>query len=164
VAACEWAVARVRDPQVLADGGDVLQLGSINDATQEGALLLAEARRVLELAGLPDAQAITLAQVQERMASLQALRFNGDGVVSAATAEGDEALAGLIARIQELYGAVDGSDGVPGIAAARPRPSGEDVQSLRTGLPGRRAGLQSAAARTGAGGCAGRERGAGQSR
>ena len=31
VAACEWAVARVRDPQVLADGGDVLQLGSIND-------------------------------------------------------------------------------------------------------------------------------------
>jgi len=57
VAACEWAVARVRDPQVLTEGGDVLQLNSINDATEEGALLLAEARRVLELAGLPDAQA-----------------------------------------------------------------------------------------------------------
>ncbi|UUE91842.1 hypothetical protein [Comamonas thiooxydans] len=132
VAACEWAVARVRDPQVLADGGDVLQLNSINDATEEGALLLAEARRVLELAGLPDAQAITLAQVQERMASLQALRFNGDGVVSAATAEGDEALAGLIARIQELYGAVDGSDGVPGIDRSKAEAFWEDVQALQT--------------------------------
>ncbi|MGW8422381.1 hypothetical protein [Comamonas sp. HJ-2] len=132
VAACEWAVARVRDPQVLADGGDVLQLNSINDATEEGALLLAEARRVLELAGLPDVQAITLAQVQERMASLQALRFNGDGVVSAATAEGDEALAGLIARIQELYGAVDGSDGVPGIDRSKAEAFWEDVQALQT--------------------------------
>ena len=132
VAACEWAVARVRDPQVLADGGDVLQLGSINDATQEGALLLAEARRVLELAGLPDAQAITLAQVQERMASLQALRFNGDGIVGAATAEGDEALAALIARIQELYGAVDGSDGVPGIDRSKAEAFWEDLQALQT--------------------------------
>ncbi|KGH30295.1 hypothetical protein [Comamonas testosteroni] len=132
VAACEWAVARVRDPQVLADGGDALQLNSINDATQEGALLLAEARRVLELAGLPDAQAITLAQVQERMASLQALRFNGDGVVNAATAEGDTALAGLIARIQELYGAVDGHDGVPGIDRAKAEAFWADLHSLQT--------------------------------
>ena len=132
VAACEWAVARVRDPQVLADGGDVLQLNNINDATQEGALLLAEARRVLELAGLPDAQAITLAQVQERMASLQALRFNGDGVVNAATAEGDTALAGLIARIQELYGAVDGHDGVPGIDRAKAEAFWADLHSLQT--------------------------------
>ncbi|MEF9948373.1 MAG: hypothetical protein RR800_08520 [Comamonas sp.] len=131
VAACEWAVARVRDPQVLADGGDVLQLASINDATEDGAPLLAEARRVLELAGEPQAKAITLAQVQERLASLQALRFNGDGVVSAATAEGDEALATLIARIQELYGAVDGHDGVPGIDRPKAQAFWADVQSLQ---------------------------------
>ncbi|QXZ09609.1 hypothetical protein KUF54_16680 [Comamonas sp. Y33R10-2] len=131
VAACEWAVARVRDPQVLADGGDALQLSSINDATAEGATLLAEAQRVLELAGQPQAQVITLAQVQERLASLQALRFNGDGVVSAATAEGNEALAALIARIQELYGAVDGHDGVPGIDRAKAAAFWADVQSLQ---------------------------------
>lgn len=131
VAACEWAVARVRDPQVLADGGDVLQLSSINDETAEGALLLAEARRVLELAGQTHAGSITLAQVQERLASLQALRFNGDGVVSVATAEGDEALAGLIARIQALYGAVDGSDGVPGIDRSKAEAFWADVQSLQ---------------------------------
>jgi hypothetical protein len=73
------------DPQVLADGGDVLQLSSINDATKK-ALLLARPGACWNSPGLPDAQAITLAQVQERLASLQALRFNGDGVISAATA------------------------------------------------------------------------------
>ena len=92
IAACEWAVARVKDPQVLADGGDVLQLSSINQSHEDGALLLAEAQRVLALAGQPQATSITLAQVQERLTSLQALRFNGDGVISALTAEGDEAL------------------------------------------------------------------------
>ena len=132
VAACAWAVARVRDPQVLADGGDVLQLASINEQSEDGALLLAEARRVLALAGMPEASSITLEQVQQRLTSLQALRFNGDGVVSAATAEDDAALAALIARIQETYGAVDGCDGVPGIDRAKAEAFWADVQSLQT--------------------------------
>ncbi|WP_120971276.1 hypothetical protein [Comamonas sp. lk] len=131
VAACEWAVARVRDPQVLADGGDVLQLSSINDQTEAGVLLLAEARRVLALAGCPEATSLTLAQVQQRLASLQALRFNGDGVISAATADGDEALAALIARIQDSYGAVEGCDGVPGIDRSKVEAFFADVQALQ---------------------------------
>ncbi|RGE44235.1 hypothetical protein DZC30_13410 [Comamonas testosteroni] len=131
VAACEWAVARVKDPQVLADGGDVLQLACINDASEEGALLLAEARRVLALVGQSDASAITLAQVQERLASLQALRFNGDGVISAATAEGNEALAALITRIQDIYGSVVGSDEVAGIDRGRAEAFFADVRALQ---------------------------------
>jgi hypothetical protein len=131
IAACEWAVARVKDPQVLADGGDVLQLASINQNHEDGALLLAEAQRVLALAGQPQASSLTLAQVQERLTSLQALRFNGDGVISAATAEGDEALAALITRIQETYGAVEGCDGVPGISREQADAFWTDVQSLQ---------------------------------
>ena len=132
VAACEWAVARVKDPQVLADGGDVLQLSSINDSTEEGAALLAEAQRVLALAGQSDARAITLTQVQERLASLQALRFNGDGVISAATAEDNAALAALMTRIQETYGSVDGCDGVAGIDRHRTEAFFADVRALQT--------------------------------
>ena len=131
IAACEWAVARVKDPQVLADGGDVLQLASINQSHEDGALLLAEAQRVLALAGQPQASSLTLAQVQERLTSLQALRFNGDGVISALTAEGDEALAALITRIQETYGAVEGCDGVPGISREQADAFWNDVQSLQ---------------------------------
>ena len=132
VAACEWAVARVKDPQVLADGGDVLQLSSINDSTEEGAALLAEAQRVLALAGQSDARAITLTQVQERLASLQALRFNGDGVISAATAEDNAALAALMTRIQETYGSVEGCDGVAGIDRPRAEAFFADVRALQT--------------------------------
>ena len=131
VAACEWAVARVKDPQVLADGGDVLQLSSINDAREEGLMLLGEARRVLAIAGQSDASSITLAQVQERLASLQALRFNGDGVISAATAQDNEALAALIARIQDAYGSVDGCDGVAGIDRARAEAFFADARALQ---------------------------------
>lgn len=131
IAACEWAVARVKDPQVLADGGDVLQLSSINQSHEDGALLLAEAQRVLALAGQPQATSITLAQVQERLTSLQALRFNGDGVISALTAEGDEALAALITRIQETYGSAEGCDGVPGISREQAEAFWADVQSLQ---------------------------------
>lgn len=131
VAACDWAVARVRDPQVLADGGDVLQLSSINADAEEGALLLAEAQRVLALAATPEAATLTLAQVQQHLASLQALRYNGDGVISIATAGGDAALAALIARIQQAYGAVDGADGVPGIDRAKAEAFFADAQALQ---------------------------------
>jgi len=51
IAACQWAVARVRDPQVLADGGDVLQLSSLERDSEQGALLHAEAERMLALSG-----------------------------------------------------------------------------------------------------------------
>lgn len=131
VAACDWAVARVRDPQVLADGGDVLQLSSINADAEEGAPLLAEAQRVLALAATPEAATLTLAQVQQHLASLQALRYNGDGVISTATAGGDAALAALIARIQQAYGTVDGCDGVPGIDRAKAEAFFADAQALQ---------------------------------
>src|SRR2546427_742567 len=35
IAACQWAVERVRDPQVLADGGDVLQLSSLERDSEQ---------------------------------------------------------------------------------------------------------------------------------
>ena len=63
IAACQWAVARVRDPQVLADGGDVLQLSSLERDSEQGALLHAEAERMLALSGQAGGAALSLAQV-----------------------------------------------------------------------------------------------------
>ncbi len=131
VAACQWAVDRVIDPQVLADGGDVLKLSSINGKTEEGGLLLQEARRVLALAGLPEAGELRLEQVQERLTSLQALRFNGDGVISMLTAGEDAALAGLITQIQEIYGATEGCDAVAGINRASIEAFFADLRALQ---------------------------------
>lgn len=131
IAACQWAVARVRDPQVLADGGDVLQLSSLERDSEQGALLHAEAERMLALSGQAGGAALSLAQVRERLASLAAMRFNGDGIVSPATAEGDKALAELIERIGKAYGTAAGADGVAGIARQQADAFYADLRALR---------------------------------
>src|SRR5690606_13346299 len=87
LAACRWAVDRVVDPEVLAQGGDVLQLPSLKADHEDGPALLAEARRILALTGEPGAAAVSLAAVQERRAKLNAMRLNGDGVIRAETPE-----------------------------------------------------------------------------
>ncbi|WP_027014608.1 hypothetical protein [Comamonas composti] len=131
IATCEWAVARVADPQVLADGGDVLKLSSINQAHEEGVLLHAEARRVLALAGEADADAISLEQMNQRLESLAAMRFNGDGIVSAATAGENLDLAALIERIAAAYGSVEGVDAVAGIGREQAQAFFDDLRAQR---------------------------------
>ena len=131
IAACQWAVARVRDPQVLADGGDVLRLDSLEPGSEVGAPLHAEARRMLELAGHADADTLSLAQVRERLQSLASMRFNGDGIVSPATAGDDKALAALIERIAKAYGEAPGADGVAGIARSQAERFFADLRALR---------------------------------
>lgn len=131
VAACQWAVARVRDPQVLADGGDVLRLDSLDPESTLGAPLHAEARRMLALAGHADASALSLAQVRERLQSLAGMRFNGDGIVHAATAGEDATLAALIDHIAQACGTVQGVDGVAGIGRAQVERFFADLRALR---------------------------------
>ena len=51
LAACQWAVAHVRDPEVLTSTSDVLQLDSLQTEVEDGPAMLAEAQRILALAG-----------------------------------------------------------------------------------------------------------------
>ena len=118
VQACQWAVAQVVDPQVLADGGDVLQLASLRSDTEDGAALRVEAERILRLDGRAGESAVTLAEVHQRLASLHAMPFNGDGLINPLTLPGEPALAELVSRIMALYGSAEGSDGQPGMGRA----------------------------------------------
>ncbi|MET1537515.1 hypothetical protein ABXL43_37395, partial [Burkholderia sola] len=74
---------------------------------------------------------LSLAQVRERLASLAAMRFNGDGIVSSATAGDDKALAALVERIGKAYGTAAGADGVAGIARKQAESFYADLRSLR---------------------------------
>ncbi len=119
VAACEWAVAQVNDPQVLASGSDVLMLSSIRSDTPEGQALLVEARRILSMAGREEADSVSLAEVQGRLASLNAMPFNGDGILNPVTLTAHPELAALTSRIMEAYSPIQGSDGEPGLGRAQ---------------------------------------------
>ena len=130
VRACEWAVSMVQDPEVLAQGSDVLQLASISTATEEGQALLTEAKRILALSGQEGAQSVSLADVQQRLASLNAMQFNGDGILNPATLSDQPELSALMARIIDGYGAAIGCDGQPGLGRAQLDNFFTDVQSI----------------------------------
>ena len=61
LAACAWACAQLHHPDELAQPGDTLSIAAINHNTEQGAALANAARRILTLAGQPDATHIALA-------------------------------------------------------------------------------------------------------
>jgi hypothetical protein len=116
LAACQWAVAHVRDPEVLTSTSDVLQLDSLQTEVEDGPAMLAEAQRILALAGQAGASSLSLAQVQQRLAELHAMPFNGDGVLSLQALQTHPDLQTLAQRIMQAYGSVQGCDDQPGLA------------------------------------------------
>lgn len=131
VAACEWVCARLRNPDVLLQGSDVLTLDELDDANPDGARLREEARRLLQIQGKPDAATLTLADIADRGELLAAMRFNGDGIVTPDTAQ-DEAVRATVEQVMHTHGSVpDRHKATPGIDRARAEAFFAEVQVAR---------------------------------
>lgn len=129
IAAGRWVAAHFKQPDVLLQGGDTVELASINDATPEGLALAAEARHSLELLGKADAGAISLHDVLARKRSFAAQPFNGDGVVRAESTD-DAGLTRIIGEIIDTQGSVPDRDGQPGIDRAKLTAFFDEVAAL----------------------------------
>ncbi|VCU69124.1 hypothetical protein PIGHUM_01184 [Pigmentiphaga humi] len=129
LAACRWACERLRDPGQLLRGGDTLSLDAIADNTEEGRLLIEEAGRILQLLDKQETR-ISLADVADRSRLLAAMRFNGDGIVTPATAEDDAARA-AIQRIIDTHGSQADLSGEPGIDRARTEAFFTEARAIR---------------------------------
>lgn len=110
IAACEWACRELRNAQLLIAGGDTLSPHDIADSSA----LQAEAKRILRIVGKDEAAALTLEDVTGRSELLASLRFNGDGVITPATAE-DDAIRAVIEQIIRTQGSVADRSGAMGI-------------------------------------------------
>ncbi|QHI96620.1 hypothetical protein GT347_00565 [Xylophilus rhododendri] len=130
IAACQWACGRLTDPDELIAGGDSLDLARLSTADEAGQALVQEARRVLGLLGREHDSTISLADVADRSKLLTAMRFNGDGIVTAETALEDASAAQTIAWIGETRGTVDDRGGKPGIDRKRAEAFFKDVHAL----------------------------------
>ncbi|KAF1048754.1 hypothetical protein [Xylophilus sp.] len=117
LAACRWACARLRDPQTLVDGGAVLALAE-------------EARRLLALKGREDATHIALEDVVDRSTVLTSMRFNGDGVVTPATAAEDADLRRTLQEIADTQGTVADRNGQAGVDRQRAEAFFADARKL----------------------------------
>ena len=125
IAACEWVCRELRDPDTLLAPHATLAVGDL----AEGSALAPEVARILEIVGKGAGDALTLEDVTGRSELLAAMRFNGDGIVTAATAQ-DAPTQELIRRIIATHGSVQDRNGEPGVDRAHADAFFADVQAL----------------------------------
>lgn len=116
LAAVKWVCSVLKDMRPLMAGSSSLPLAAINDSIPEGRLLLASARQIQNFLGREGSDAITVEDVAGTEALLHDSPFNGDGVVTPASAR-DQAMTALIKDIMACVGSVQDRGGAPGISA-----------------------------------------------
>jgi hypothetical protein len=113
LAAIAWARPYFKDLGVLLSGAESLPLDSFAD-TADGRSALASAKRILASLGKAGATSISLAEASDTAKLFAGARFNGDGILTAASAE-DPALAALLADILAATGGLPDRSGAPGV-------------------------------------------------
>jgi len=132
IAACQWACERLRSADVLLAGGGTLSLHDLDDSRAPGTHLAKEGRRILDLLDKKETHTLTLADISDRGEWLAAMRFNGDGVVTPATASDDDALRATIEEAMRTHGSTpDRHEHTPGLDRARAEAFMADAQAIR---------------------------------
>ena len=117
LAAVEWTVALLKNPEDLIKGNAALPLDAIADATPEGQRILASARAILRLLGKEGAAEISLEDAAHIEQIYDGSAFNGDGVVPVEAAEDDDTRA-AIGQIIACIGPEQDRSGRPGVSQA----------------------------------------------
>ncbi|HEY6837452.1 MAG TPA: hypothetical protein VI389_01785, partial [Geobacteraceae bacterium] len=115
LATVEWVGKCLKSPRTIELGEGVLPLDAIDATTAEGARVLASARTVLRILGKEDAAQITVEDSCDSEAIFSRARFNGDGIVTAASTD-DEALKDWIGDIIACFGGETDRSGEPGVS------------------------------------------------
>ena len=125
VAAAEWLTSVLKDKDDILKGESVLKLDRIDTGNEAGQKLYNSAKQILSNLGL-DKDEITVDEASDSVAIFAKTRFNGDGIITAASAE-DETLKPLIGTIAEKIGSATDRSGEPGITA-------EQIEAFYTAL------------------------------
>jgi len=115
IAAIDWAIARLRSPDVLIRAG-ALALADIRDDSDDNQRLLAATRRILASLGKADATHISVDDCTDIGRIFGGMPFNGDGVISAKGLSED--LQAAIATLIDRLGPVTDRGGEPGVNRA----------------------------------------------
>jgi hypothetical protein len=114
LAAITWVGGLLKNADLLVQGSDSLPLAEIDDANEEGKLVLASALHILKNLGKADATAISLADVADIEKLVAGMEFNGDGVISAKQIR-DAGLRATVEDIIKCHGSVLDLSGEAGI-------------------------------------------------
>ncbi|MBQ3765174.1 MAG: hypothetical protein II874_00355 [Bacteroidales bacterium] len=115
IAAAQWVTGALKNPDLLLTRGTEIPFSEFNEENPEGARLLASARQILSNLKL-EKESISLEDTADLTKVFADTKFNGDGVITPASAE-DEALAALVTTITETIGKTPDRSGADGVTA-----------------------------------------------
>ena len=125
IACAQWLTGILKDPDLLLTHGTEIPFSAFNEENADGAKLLASAKQILKNLGL-EKDSIALEDTADNVKIFADTKFNGDGIITPASAE-DEALAALVTTITETIGKAMDRSGVDGVTA-------EHIEAFYTAL------------------------------
>ncbi len=114
MAISKWITGLLKNNDLLLEGADSIDVDQFAE-TADGAKIKASAKQILENLGR-EGKVISLADTADISAIFAKTRFNGDGVVTEATAEDADEKAAIAAAVASLGGVMDRS-GAMGVNA-----------------------------------------------
>ncbi len=114
VATAKWITGLLKNPDLLLEGAESIDVEQFAE-TADGAKIKASAKQILENLGR-EGNVVSLADTADVAAIFAKTRFNGDGIVTEATAEDADEKAAIAAAVASLGGVADRS-GAMGVNA-----------------------------------------------
>lgn len=115
VSAAEWLTSVIKDKDSILKGESSLDINNIDTSSELGQRLHDSARRILSDLG-KEGDVITLEEASDSAAIFAGTKLNGDGVITAATAD-DEGLKKVISEVISQIGSSADRSGEPGVNA-----------------------------------------------
>ena len=114
ISTAQWLTRVVKDADTILKGEDTIGFDNFNTEDPDGARLLSSARQILANLKL-EKDSISLAETSDNVKIFAETLFNGDGIITPASAGKDEALAKLITDIAASVGSAMDRSGVEGV-------------------------------------------------
>ena len=115
IAASKWVTGVLQDPDLLLKGQDCLKFTDFNTESEDGAKLEKSARQILSNLKI-EADGISLAETSDNEKIFAETQFNGDGIITEASAD-DEALKEIIKNIIATTAPAKDRSGADGVTA-----------------------------------------------
>ena len=114
ISAAQWLTRVIKDADTLLKGEDTIPFDNFNTEDPDGARLLSSAKQILSNLKL-EKNSISLAETSDNVKIFAETLFNGDGIITPASAGKEEALAKLITDIAACVGSATDRSGVEGV-------------------------------------------------
>lgn len=104
----EWVVGALKNPDLLLEGSDSLDIENLDRENEVGKKLYDSAKQIIANLG-KEGSSISIADTADNAAIFAKTRFNGDGVITEASAEDADDKAAIAAAIACMGGVADRS-------------------------------------------------------